>query len=665
MRYQIFFKDNGGNAYEIQISQQGYAGAVSELRGTPSCFVVSGADDDFIYSPSRLTTATLSILDSDLLLDLYSINNQFAPVKLLRNGVLEWTGYVKPEQFTQPFRPYPQTISIECVSALSTLENIEYKQTTENGFIKLWDLLRNLIASAGGGYRGVYIPSVYGSNANVDSNNILAQLEANEPNFTSDKKNNLEVLEAIMKLMNWTITEMHGYIYIIDADWKGNYKLYDEALSDYTLVNWNELQVQEIGYNGADANTLDVVPGYNKATVKSINNVFDQVIDQEDYDTLEVAQRDYYEENLQHWDKQFLRPQKMKMYYYDLKNVNVPLTQEQIEALNINTQVAGGVLMKIAVYKDKIVNGEQVPDVEEYPWVNAIQLDAGTAYLYPKDAIPVFTVYGANSVWQDGALSVNLSIVYTTGIEKRLYYLLFDGSRLKCKMKIGDHSWTGRAWEQGDHTFNIEVLASNKAGFNSIKGNKTPDMPYDNLSGHIIELPQDRALKGKLEFTLYFDSSVGDIFNVGAIIKDLRIEYSKRTGEYDEGENGDRVYENIVNENYMSECDEVVFDLGSYNKDGATYSKVLINDVFLQNQIYNAITEESIRPEELMIRRIVNRYKVTKIKLTEALRNEVNLSPMSILTDRSMPGKRFILQGYEVDFEQNRLTVQMQEDVWD
>lgn len=665
MRYQIFFKDNGGNAYEVQISKQGYTGAVSELRGTPSCFVVSGADDDFIYTPSRLTTATLSILDSDLLLDLYSINNQYAPVKLLRNGVLEWTGYVKPEQFTQPYRPYPQTISIECISALSTLENIEYKQSTDTGFIKLWDLLRNLIASAGGGYRGVYIPSVYGSSLDVDSGNILAQLEANESNFTSDKKNNLEVLESIMKLMNWTITEMHGYIYIIDADWKGNYKLYDEALNDYSIVSWNELQVQEIGYNGADANTLDVVPGYNKATVKSINNVFDQVIDQEDYDTLEVAQRNYYEENLQHWDKQFLRPQKMKMYYYKQVFPNIEeYTQEQIEALDINTQIFGGVLMKIAVYKDKIVNGEQIPDVEEYPWVNAIQISSD--YIVDtNDAVPVFTVSGANSVWQDGALSVNLSIVYTTGIEKRLYYQLFDGSKLKGKIKIGSYSWTGTKWEEGDHTFNLEVLASNKAGFNSIKGNKNPNLPYDNLSGHIIELPQNRALKGKLEFTLYYDGHGGDTFSPGAIIKDLRIEYAKRNGEYDEGENGDRVYENIVNESYMSECDEVIFDLGSYNKDGATYSKVLINDVFLQNQIYNAITEASIRPEELMIRRIVNRYKVTKIKLTEAIRNEVNLSPMSILTDRSMTGKRFILQGYEIDFEQNRLTVQMQEDVWD
>lgn len=44
-RYTIHFKDFRNNSYEVRIYIDGYFGTVSELRGAPSAFVVTGDDE--------------------------------------------------------------------------------------------------------------------------------------------------------------------------------------------------------------------------------------------------------------------------------------------------------------------------------------------------------------------------------------------------------------------------------------------------------------------------------------------------------------------------------------------------------------------------------------------------------------------------------------------
>ena len=109
-----------------------------------------------MYTPVRTSTATLKVLDSELLLDLYSINNQYAPVKLYKDGVLEWTGYIKPEQYTQPYVPYVTRVDVECVGAISTLEFVEYVKQTLEGTITMWNLIpkKKMPPSHGHSFRG-------------------------------------------------------------------------------------------------------------------------------------------------------------------------------------------------------------------------------------------------------------------------------------------------------------------------------------------------------------------------------------------------------------------------------------------------------------------------------------------------------------------------------
>lgn len=662
-RYGIHFKDYNNDSYEVRIYIAGYSGSVTELRGARSAFVVTGDDEGFVYNPIRTSTATINILDKNLLLDLFSINNQYAPVKLYKNGSLIWTGYITPEQFTQPYLPTVETISVDCISAISTLENIKYEQQTESGFITAMDLLKYLISSASGGYEYVYIPHVYASSLSAyqSGENVLDKIELAEENFTSDELMLSEVLTYLMQLFSWTLYDYEGSLYIIDADYTGQYRQYNEALTSYTMASKNSATLQDIGFAGSN-NTIDVLPGYNKVTVKAVNNVFDDLVTNEDYDKLEWAGASSYSDKDKYDIKRFLRPKSWKMHYYD-KNRNETMLTSSL----INEDIFGAVLMKEALF----MGGGDPPT--DYAWADSIQLRSATVDgvmvfdEYEKETLPAFTMKGPNAVWKDGAIGIAGSMRFSA--DRHMNYLydgdmkISDETPFACTLKIGDKYWNGTGWQSSFIRFDIVFETDSIKNWANIKGTKTPDMPYSGLSGYIVTLPSDTPLIGKLEFTMYCRRQrvalqLGFVA-YGAILKDFRFSYKKKDGIIDEGEAGDRVYENVVNEKFMSELDEVEFGISSYNEDGATYSKALLNGGFLTDNLYSSIENRLVRPEESFIRRVINRYRETKIKLTQVIKNDGSIHPFTVLYDKSMVNKKFMVLSGVWDYEQNNIQLSM------
>lgn len=644
-----------------------YQGEAKELTGAVSCFVVSGTDEDFIYTPVRTSSATLSVIDSDLLMDLYSINNQYAPVKLWKNGVLAWTGYIKPEQFTQPYVNGGTSVGVECVSALAALEHIEYKEQTVTGTITLWNLMKHLITSANGGYRGVYIPFVYGSTSAMASN-VLEEIGLIENNFLQEEMNLYEVLEAVCKFLNWTVYDWGGYLWFVDADWHGEYRLYDEALSTYQTVTGNAVTVQDIGYNGSDGNVLDIVPGYNKASVKAINHVFDDVVKDEPYDILEPIVDSYYirmyagDDGPHGVRKQFLKPMLWKVYQYR-NGIDPALSEEEVYAMTLSELNAlyGALLMKEADYKSVATNDPTPAEgVTDFNYIDSIQIrvaDTSSAQLNIMGTRPAIVMEGEHAVYADCAISIDCTIDGYFDNDLLEPGKKFFNRLLNAIVECGGKYWNGSEWQSAYATFSIEVDDSGQ-----IKSNRTPFTPYKDINGYVI--PMDFFV-GKPVITLFCPVWMTDDathYISGTKIRNLKFGYAKKEGVVDEGENGDRVYENIVNEAYMSDAEEIEFEISSYNADGATYSKALLGEKWLTNNLYCAIVGKSVRPEEMMIRRIVNRYGETKIKLTEAIWLADEVTPLTTITERTQPGKTFRLTSGEWDYEQSRMTIQMQED---
>lgn len=675
-RYRLPFFNYAGESLEIKFYMEDYIGEIETLTGAPSAFVVTGTDEEFVYEPVRTSTASVSIVTDSLLNDLFSVNSHHVAVKLYRGNKLLWTGYVEPEVFTQAYVPIADKLSINCISAIGTLENIQYEKQTENGFITAINLLRYIIRSANGGYEKIYIPYVYGSSeVNYSAKkNIFDEITLAEENFTSEGTMLDEVLEYFCRFFNWTLYDYEGSLYFVDADWEGEYFSYGEDLVTYEMVTPNTVLLQDIGFGGSD-HTIDVLPGYNKVTVKAINNVFDELVENEDLETLKengyqsVSYDKLSGDDVKVVRKRFLIPAKWELDSYDEDTGG---KQDPKDAMNNSF---GSALLKISEYGGKWERSDFIPGISDYSWTLAVQdrvkgqqFQEKPGEAMSKDLVAIKGAKGA--AWMNGALSIDGSIIVPWD-DANLAFCKPSGKSgyadITYVLRIGDKYWNGSSWVDSEAEFKIRYENESAGSPLTVKNTKSPDMPYSGLSGYIIKLPDNAPIIGDLslkirrtsEIGFTPESGAGSIKFYGYIYKNPNLNYKKKDGVVDGGENGDRVYENVVNEKFMSELDEIEFGISSYNEDGATYSKALLNGNFLTNNLYSAIEGTLVRPEEALIRRIINRYRVTKIKLTQVLKNSDLIHPFTVLYDNSMVSKKFMLLSGVWDYEQNTVTLSM------
>lgn len=222
-------------------------------------------------------------------------------------------------------------------------------------------------------------------------------------------------------------------------------------------------------------------------------------------------------------------------------------------------------------------------------------------------------------------------------------------------LRIGDKYWNGTSWQTGKTTFTVDTEKVQRAGaFVGLYGNKTLDMPYDGLDGHIAIISE--MMQGELYF------SIMDV-NRNCAIKDLKLQFQIKedyeTVEGAESDGGDRIYSNVVNEKFINELDTIEEKISSYNHDGLCFGKVLLNGDYIKGNIYNGVTRQRMRPENLLLRRIINQYEVAKTKLSQVLLYAPDLQPCDLLTDKATDGKRFAQTGGEIRFADDEVELKM------
>ena len=688
--YTLPFQSIKGIDYIVEIQKENYTGRSIELKGSGDApFSVELADEDFLYNPTRFSVATIRVIGNDYLQSLYSTGYQQYRVNFKRDTIVVWTGFVTPELYTQDYTSTLFDLEIQCVSAMSTLEYIKYKQVGEKrAFVSLWDLLKKCITESRGSYSSVYVPHVYAKSASLynTTENVLQGMTVSEQDFFDEDDEAMtlkEVLEEICKLLSWTCVDYRGELFFVDVDHKGIYRKYSSDLSDYEAVTPGTLKVQDIGFSGSD-HTLDILGGYNKAVVKVSNYGFKQVFPEEDYNKLKEFSG-IMEATVKNKvsAKQFFYNDVYKLYQYGygLDGTWKALTPHELELLYKNSpnstanDIVGAMLVKRCDYN--IVNDK--PDITNYNWENIIQVRSykddehkttGSLILEFANPLPV-------APYSDGAIIISMSLQVTMNTDMTIGYVKQSGwLDMRCVLSIGDNYYNGKEWiNDPSAAFDIEFMLKDYDGRSFINNvnTKTLSMPYDGANGLVIELPKDRVLVGAANFRLYQLSENYKHNNTGALdevhgtanrgrgyfIKDLKMNYQVRDKLNDLENNSDRYYENVVNESYVNPADEIEFKISSYNNDGACYSKVMLGDNYLTDNLYSAIEGKPIRPEEGLIRRIVNQYSATKNKLTQVLVYSDSVTPITAITDKFQPDKRFVLTGGEIDFAAESFTIKM------
>lgn len=682
--YSIPFRSRRNDNCVIEILQENYTGQCIELKASASGpFSVVIDDDDFLYCPKRLSSATMRFVTSDYLTQLYANNYQQNKVNFYRNGEIAWCGFISPELYTQDYSAAIFELEIECISAISSLENIEYKQAGENrGYVTMWQLLKDIVEASRGDYERVYIPYTYASSRGeyIKVVNVLEKMKINEQNFfdEDDKAMTyLEILEEVCKFLNWTVNDYAGSLYFVDVDHLGVYKSYTRDFSFAGDISANSITVQSVGFAGA-SHSLDIVPGYNKATVRCSNYGADKTQWEIDTKTLKrlLTQRDIRNEN----------KASSRVYYYTGDSLIKAYLIDSAQQLKLATSndltssradinsVLGALPAKICNYEYK----DNEPSIKEYNYDDIIQV----RYAYSEGpvsaksmvdmvcAMPILTIKKSAILYKNGAFAFSGQAQMALRNDMQaveLYPIEYNfilQPKLRASFRIGTKYYDGGAWQDTPSTFELVFPNdSTSANFDwhEIDNTKQLWQPYEGLKGTMIVLPEEPML-GDLEINIFphYDYPRQDTLTFSGIrLKGFSLDYADYDADLIDDADSDRIYENTVNEVYVNELDEIEFKITSQNDDGAAYSKAVLNDDYLTNNLYSSIYDELIRPEEQLIRRISAQYQDTKMKLTQVIKNSAALTPLTTLSDKFMQGKSFVIIGGEIDYAMNKFTCKM------
>lgn len=693
--YTLPFNSIDGKDYTIKIEKEGYQGESTELKGQPSPFTVTINDDVFVYNPTRFSTATLHIFGGDYLQDLFSTDYRMCRVTLYEGNRMMWRGFIKPEIYTQDYRNVKFNLDLECYSAMSVLEYVDYKQKNESrGFVSLWELLQECIEESHGEYQAVYIPHVYGTDQSAFNawSNPLEQMNISEQNFFDEDDNAmsmLEVLEEIMKLMNWTCVDYMGDLFFVDINnTDGEYYKYTET--GYSEVQTDSMSVQDIGFSG-DGHTLDIDSGYNKVTIRCSNYPVGNALPNTSFDNMELLtvkdEKTVLNEGYRVSHYKFYKSKqnnyKMLAYKYGAEPDSVTeLSPEQLkEEIDASNKwnllsVTGAIPFKWDEYQ---IDNSGKANITDYDYEDEIKIKTSrgtsqTLIFSKNNTIPILQIKGSPAAYSLGAFVINFSTYMlarmTSGIVDYDFHF---------RLRVGDnyfHGKTGGAdsyWDNnpavvvGEHDNNLKVNFGNDNndyyGPYTLLSSRQLNDGLNDVKGYVCRIPDDMVLLGEVELTIfgpYATFVLGGLRPEYFSLKDFEFNFNKFEDVEDEESDSDRTYENVVNENYINELDEIEFKISSYNNDGACYSKVTIGNSYLTNNLYCNITGTAIRPEELLIRRIVDYYSATKIKLTEVLK-KADITPITKLTDNNQPGKNFLAMGGEIDYKMNSFKVIMVE----
>lgn len=263
------------------------------------------------------------------------------------------------------------------------------------------------------------------------------------------------------------------------------------------------------------------------------------------------------------------------------------------------------------------------------------------------------------------------------------------------RLKWGNYYWKseGSYTEQGFWTttpsefkiFYGDPTKEQKAGDHLDKSMKFYNNCYslwgvDNEQGYYIPAPENENLSGTIEFTVYANkdtkgkwarnnkkdkkNSYNGLRPKVMLFKDIDITlgYSDDAMN-EEAADSDTIYTNEVDKySNIVEGEDIKMKICTYDNKTETYSTpdYLVNgkSQYIET-LYNLATGYNLRQEEHLIMKSVNQYQEPKVIYEANLKNNIGFLPYTILTDKTLSGKQFIIDTIERDYRMNKATVRM------
>lgn len=706
MKYIGYFKNINEISYKVEVDTGG-TGETEVIMGVDP-FVVSYEGDSTIYKPLKLSSASLKLVSNNYLFDIYNAEAQGTKIQLFKNDTeLEWSGYVEPNLYSQDFNQENEIIEINAIDALSTLDYFKYETLVANkkGIVNFTRILLDALQKASGDYTKVYISM---SNQRSDYNPlypecIFNKLNISEQNFFDEDGKPMtykEVMGEMLTYFGFTMIAYKDSIYILDYDAiKAGYNEFfvyqtidnftNHSTYATTLLNTKMISASDITESGSSI-TLDEV--FNKITLTTslynLNSLLPDIWETDDltnytniWNTTEIKSQNHtnnedgtYQRN--HYYRYYLHS-KYKSYYYNKSTwapLEIPTFNRTAYATTgevLNTFIKssiGATIVRYVNYKaDDVVSKL---DFEDYILLHrhlpASSSDGRTEKVFELKAniIPSTTysetsylVISADALWdnREGCMYIDQDYI-PTGDGFNLTDL-----RLNCLLRVGNKYWTGTQWSTytregfwlpfGDN--NTETNHYLNKWFSTTN---SVDYRYEiEGTGYAIPITKEDNLMGDVEFLIYSPYYVNSSKRVDAVwLKGLEMKIYRPYISPEDSSDTDTIYENVINDAYVKEGDEMSLKICTQTGKGWSYSSVFFENGNYLYTLKNIPLNVTQTPEKTIIQRYVNQYSTPSKILDISLKNDI--TPYSKLSMSILTGT-FIVDTMEIDYfyDKNRV----------
>ncbi len=241
-KYYTEFGDKKGNAWEVRLLQDDFAGAAQAITADePPCTLRYEGEGSFPYSnPIRGSQLTYSVIPEESgveenILDIFEADEGEYRIELWKNGDLQWRGSVLAELSAEPFASGPRIYQITATDGLGRLKGIDFLDGAGDPYTgrvsMLWviNICLNKL-----GYLLPFATSDDWFSEAMTPGDPLAQADVDQAIFYDPDGNPfdcLKVLDAILRPKSLTVKQSAGRWWIVQQQ--------QYAKNSFTLCFWN------------------------------------------------------------------------------------------------------------------------------------------------------------------------------------------------------------------------------------------------------------------------------------------------------------------------------------------------------------------------------------------------------------------------------------------
>ena len=208
--YTLEFPDYFDRTIQVLIEEQDYAGASTDIKGGEVPLTISWkTPSDFILDPINGSMATIRLMsETDYqFLNLYTNSNRKYRVTINIDAVLEWKGFISPDQYQEDYKQTPYATEFRAMDQLGFLKTLAWDRTTVETEISMLGAILAKTDLELDLYEGINIYELHHNTTTADS--PLDQTYVNGD--FADSKTYYDALKALLFKYAATIKQDRGH----------------------------------------------------------------------------------------------------------------------------------------------------------------------------------------------------------------------------------------------------------------------------------------------------------------------------------------------------------------------------------------------------------------------------------------------------------------------